>query len=114
MATFPTSIACISTAGYKEELDVKPYLGGNSFVDQPIVTVTVGTKSHSDMQSFMSWYINSIAYGRTNFTVSLPMFGVTRLWDARFVTKIDASLKATTVREINMKLEILDDISQYI
>jgi hypothetical protein len=117
MATFPENIACVPTSGYKETMpNAVLYLGGRYVPNDTIVSVNVITKTDADIESFTHWYIHDIEYGAVPFTIELPLFGVTRLWEVVLSSRLDTQLfgVSRTARNITMRLTLLDDISDYI
>ena len=117
MATFPTNLGCVTTNGYNESFPVtRQYLGGRKFTYPTTVNVEVFIGSHSDMEDFMRWYITDLAWGTNSFTISIPLFGVTRAWSVKIVNDINVKNNENTasIRTIPMVLEVLDDIDTYI
>jgi len=117
MASFPTDITCVVTRGFSEGFpEAKNYLGEEKFVYPSTAKVTALIKTHADMEVFTRWYITDIAWGTGTFTISLPLFGVTRDWEVRLINKIDTKPndKAAWLRDIPMELELIDDIDDYI
>lgn len=116
MATFPTTITYVKTSGFKEEFPESiTFLGGSSFVYDPIVDIELRITNDSDFKDFLDWYISDISYGSTNFTITMPFFGVNRAWDVKICNKpISSSSDVWDMRNIPLKLRVLDDISTYV
>jgi hypothetical protein len=117
MAAFPIGISCRVTNGYKENFpETKKYLGGHKHVYLPKATVKAIFETHADMETFMRWYITDLDYGVNTFTISLPLFGVTRAWEVQLLNNLNTepNTGAANIREIQMDLKIIDDIDTYI
>jgi len=116
-AAFPTDISCAITEGFQEQLpSATRYLGGKSVVNPSRGKVKVIFTSHADFETFMRWYITDINYGLDSFTITVPFFGVSRAWEVKILTELDTApnAKASYIREIQMDLEIIDNIDDYI
>lgn len=117
MAAFPTTLSCTVTSGFKEILpETTMYLGGETYTDKGRATVDALIDSHSDMEDFTRWYITDLSWGTLPFTITLPLFGVTRAWNVKLTKAIDIEhINDSAInRTINMDLEIQDDIDTYI
>ncbi len=117
MATFPENIACALVDGFKDILPkTTKYLAAKKEVGKANAKVTAFVKTHADMDEFTRWYITDLDWGVNVFTMSLPLFGVTRNWEVKLIKEPDIkpSSKAAYFRDIQMDLEIQDDINDYI
>jgi len=114
MAAFPSDIACIIAKGYNEELPFKKkYINRQGDAPQPLVNATALTNTDEKMVTFTRWYLDN---GDAPFTLSLPLYGLTRDWNVRIVEKITTAPRniGAFIRDMPMKLEILDDIKSII
>ena len=113
MAAFPENIACITTTNYKEGFpETTLYLGNRVRRDNPTAIVNVVISNHTDMQTFVNWYKNDIAYGVSQFTINIPLFGTKKDWNVRLTKKLEASLleNSNKIRGLTLELEILDTL----
>ncbi|MDM5272075.1 hypothetical protein PGH07_07775 [Sulfurovum sp. zt1-1] len=117
MAAFPSTIACTVNSGFKDILpETIKGLGGQKLLGNANGKVTAFIKTHAEMEQFTRWYITDINWRVDAFTISLPLFGVTRDWNVRLTKTPDIkpSDKASYIRYVDMELEVLDDIDTYI
>jgi len=117
MATFPTALGCAITSGFTEKFPrVARYQNSKQHVYKSHGTVTVFIKGDQNMSEFTDWYFNDISVGTGEFTIELPFFGITRLWNVVLTTRISTAPDSKNVknRRIPMQLKILDDVSAYV
>lgn len=117
MAIFPTTLSCTVSSNFKEILpETKKYIGSKTYTHKARATVDAVIDSHADMDDFTRWYITDISWGTDSFTITLPLFGVSRAWNVKLATPINIEHigESAINRTIKMELEIQDNIDTYI
>lgn len=87
-------------------------MGGKSVLnDLPTLTFKVNIKSKSDLNSVFAWWTNDLDYGYNAFKMNGYFFGWDKEVNVRMTNDLKASFQYQNLSEIELKVEILDDLS---
>lgn len=113
---FPDNLVCVITDGFTGTAPrKKKYLGNKaSLVDKATVSITILVRDETEAAIFLEWWVSELDYGVNPFTINVPFFGISRGWNVLAIGDMTDYLKIGTVREVKMKLRILNDLSEAI
>lgn len=117
MEVFPEELAIIVFDGFTQTISGVNTLclsGSTNTSRQPSVDASLVFLTPSDMNDFFYWWSNDIDYGAKVFTITLPFMGVTRAWEVIIDGGFTTSLKSSTLRTVQIKLELQEDITEFL